>query len=97
MGCCSGDLFPTLSKGLAYISWRKISNKLRAGFLGGEDTTVVGEKSPTSPAFCSSWDATFIRPLTFNNDTNFSKILVKKKVHDYFVLKPKNLTTKKIF
>ena len=30
-------------------------------FLGGEGTTVVGENSPTSPAFCSSWDATFIR------------------------------------
>ena len=35
---------------------------MRAGFFwGGEDTTVVGEKSPTSPALCSSWDATFIR------------------------------------
>ena len=30
--------------------------------LVGEDgTTLVGEKSPTSPAFGSGWDARFIR------------------------------------
>ena len=28
---------------------------------GGGFRTVVGEKSPTSPAFCNSWDAMFMR------------------------------------
>ena len=33
-----------------------------AGIRGGGGVrTVVGEKSPTSPAFCNSWDAMFMR------------------------------------
>ena len=43
------------TKCMAYISWSFFSNWLRAGI------TVVGEKSPTSPAFGSGWDTTFIR------------------------------------
>ena len=51
----------TVPKGW-HISVGVFSPTSHAGwYQGGEGTTVIGEKPPTSPSFGSGWHATFIR------------------------------------
>ena len=71
-GRCSGFFFSNAPPLVMFCmeivpkGWLKsvgvFSPTRRAGrYEGGEGTTVVGEKPPTSPSFGSGWHANFIR------------------------------------
>ena len=53
-------LYLNSTKGVAF-SWSFFSKVARSSFRGGEGTTVVGEKPPTSPSLASGRHATLIR------------------------------------